>query len=217
MIVVIQCAARKRLGAGCLVSASGRPVCFVAKPESAPTESNYLYARPDDLSDNGRSWREVLLDYNRQSANNTLGLYRACELYANPVYAKLAQSYGEEKVYILSAGWGLINAGFLTPYYDITFSPAAKDYKRRRKADLYRDFGMPSRPLDEEIVFLGGKDYIPLFCSITSSLRSRKTVIFSSAFPPDAPGCVTERFPTSTRTNWHYECAKGMIGGAFAI
>ena len=57
--------------------------------------------------------------------------------------------------YILSAGWGLINSEFLTPYYDITFSAAADNYKRRRKADTYRDFCMLPEDVDELIVFFG--------------------------------------------------------------
>ena len=36
MIVVIQCAASKRGDAGHLTTASGRPVDFVADPQSAP-------------------------------------------------------------------------------------------------------------------------------------------------------------------------------------
>jgi hypothetical protein len=57
MIVVIQCAATKRPGAGCVRSAAGRPVIFVADPASAPADGAHLYARPDDMSDTGVSWR----------------------------------------------------------------------------------------------------------------------------------------------------------------
>jgi hypothetical protein len=215
MIVVIQCAATKRPGAGCLVSASGRPVCFVAKPELAPADTEYVHARPDDLSDNGRSWRQVLLEYNEHPVSNPLGLYRARELYANPIYAKLAESF-RENLYILSAGWGLINAECLTPYYDIAFSSAAEDYKRRRQGDPYEDLSMPPHLLDEEIVFLGGKDYVPLFCSITASARNRRTVFFNSQRSPDAPGCILKRFATATRTNWHYACASAFLEGRIA-
>jgi len=110
----------------------------------------------------------------------------------------------------------LINAAFLTPYYDITFSPGAEGYKRRRKGDRYRDFCRLPDKADKEIVFLGGKDYVPLFCSLTSALHKRKTVFYNSEFPPGTPGCATKRFPTSTRTNWHYECAKAMIDAELA-
>lgn len=217
MIVVIQCAATKRHDAGCLVSAGGKPVVFVAKPESAPEDSAHVYARPDDLSDNGKSWRDVLLEYNEQPGNNPLGLYPAYQLYENRTYGRLVEALGGANVYILSAGWGLIKATFLTPYYDITFGPSAAAYKRRRKGDKYRDFCMLPDRVDEEIVFLGGKDYVPLFCSITSSAQNRKTVFFNSAFPPDAPGCTLKRFPTSTRTNWHYECANALLDGNIAL
>ena len=83
MIVVIQCAATKRPNAGRLVSAGGRPVVFVAEPESAPADSTAIYARPDDLSDSGKSWRDVLLEYNERAGDNPLRLYPAYQLYQN--------------------------------------------------------------------------------------------------------------------------------------
>ena len=213
MIVVIQCAATKRHGAGRLVRGDGKPVSFVARPESGPDDRVHVYARPDDVSDKGKSWRDVLLEYDAQAGNNPLGLYRAYELYENRTYGQLVEKFGPEGVYILSAGWGLINANFRIPYYDITFSPSAEDYKRRRKGDRYRDFSMLPKGMDKEIVFLGGKDYVPLFCSLTSALQNRRTVFYNSVSPPDAPGCATKRFPTSTRTNWHYECAAALLDG----
>lgn len=212
MIVVIQCAATKRHSAGCLVSASGRQVVFVARPEAAPADSARLYARPDYPSGSGKSWREILIEYNEHPGNNPLSLCPAWQLYENPTYERLAKMLGVANVFILSAGWGLISASFLTPYYDITFSPSAAEYKRRRKADRYRDFCMLPADDHSEIVFLGGKDYIPLFCSLTSAVNNKKTVFYNSAFPPDAPGCTATRFVTSTRTNWHYECARSLVG-----
>jgi hypothetical protein len=217
VIVVIQCAATKRRDAGCLVSTSGKPVIFVAKPESAPADGVHVHARPDDLSGNGKSWRDVLLEYNKAPGDNPLGLYPAYQLYENRTYARLVEAFGVANVYILSAGWGLINATFLTPYYDITFSASAEGYKRRRKGDRYRDFCMLPNQVDKEIVFLGGKDYVPLFCSITASVQTGKTVFFNSACPPDTPGCTPKRFPTSMRTNWHYECANAIVDGRITL
>ena len=43
-----------------------------------------VYARPDDLSANGMSWRDVLLKYNEENRNNPLGLLPAYQLYENP-------------------------------------------------------------------------------------------------------------------------------------
>lgn len=182
-----------------------------------PADSGHAYARPDDLSDNDESWRDVLLGYNKEPGNNPLGLCQAYRLYENPVYGRLMEAFGTAKLYILSAGWGLINAAFLTPYYDITFSPSAENYKRRRKRDRYHDFCMLPREVGEEIVFLGGKDYTPLFCAITAAVRAKKTVFFNSEHPPDTPGCTLKRFPTSTRTNWHYECAAALIDGRIVL
>lgn len=207
MIAVIQCAASKKPGAGHLMTASGERVLFVAQPQAAPTAHAYIYARPDDPSDAGMSWRQVLQKYNDQPEGNPLGLYPAYQLYENRTYQRLVDRFGMQKVYILSAGWGLIRADFLTPYYDITYSQSAKGYKRRRKADRYDDFRMLPDRTDDEILFFGAKDYLPLFCSLTNAIRSKKTVFYNSARVPAAPDCQLERFATSTRTNWHYECA----------
>jgi hypothetical protein len=216
MIAVIQCAASKRSGAGHLRSASDKPVVFVADPQAAPANPACLYARPDDPSDRDGSWREALRKYNEDAGDNTLGLYPAWQLYENKTYARLVERFGPQNVYILSAGWGLIGADFLTPYYDITFSPSADAYKRRRKTDRYQDFRMLPDRTDEDIVFFGGKDYLPLFCSLTGAIRSKRTVFYNSANVPQAPGCALKRFETRTRTNWHYECANAFLDGAFA-
>lgn len=210
MIVVIQCAATKRPGAGGLKSQDGRPVVFVANPAAVPANDGCLYARPDDLSQNGKTWRAMLSLYNN-SATNPLGLFPAYDLYENRTYGMLAERYGMDKLYILSAGWGLVSAGFLTPYYDITFSASAEAYKRRRKSDVYRDFCMLPMTTGEPITFFGGKDYVPLFCSLTKAAKGERTVFYNSAKTPEAVGCTLERFSTLTRTNWHYECAKALL------
>ena len=146
MIIVIQWAASKRSSAGHLVSSRGNPVLFVADPQAAPADSTVEYARPDDLCENGMSWRDVLLKYNQGPQHNPLGPYPAYQLYEKRTYGHLVDRLGPQNVYILSAGWGLISAGFLTPYYDITYSQSADRYKRRRKADQYNDFRMlPNR------------------------------------------------------------------------
>ena len=92
------------------------------------------------------------------SNDNPLGLYPAYRLYRNPIYERLVDRLGLQNVYILSAGWGLIWADFLTPYYDITFSQSAEGFKRRWKTDRYMDFSMLPDRQGDEIVFFGGKD-----------------------------------------------------------
>ncbi len=211
MIVVIQCAASKRPGAGRLISPSGKPVVFVATPLAAPADSVHEYARPDDPCGTGMSWRQELLRYNREAKDNPLGLVPAWQLYQNKTYGQLVDRFGPHRVFILSAGWGLIRSDFLTPYYDITFSQSADRWKRRRKADRYQDFRMlPDEP-DDDIRFVGGKDYVPLFCALTDTVKGKRTVFYSSARPPEANGCTLERFRTKTRTNWQYECANALM------
>src|SRR5260370_22498704 len=170
MMIVIQCAASKRPDAGCLKSAKGKRIVFVADPRSAPVEDGTVFARPDDLSDSGKYWREVLLEYNRTANENPLRLYPAYQLYQNKAYQRLVDRFGLQKVYILSAGWGLLKADFLTPYYDITYSQSAEGYKRRRKSDRYHDFCQLTENGAEGIVFFGGKAYLPLSRNLTRGL-----------------------------------------------
>jgi hypothetical protein len=213
VIVVIQCAAKKQPDAGCLRTADGKKVFFVANPEAAPKREEFFYARPDDPSGKGLTWRELLLEYNANSDNNQLGLCQAYELYQNPTYQLMVDRFGVEKVFILSAGWGLIKASFLTSNYDITFSASADAYKRRRKSDFYLDFCQLPEGSDEDLYFFGGKDYVPLFCKLTETHKGERTIFFNSIKQPDAPGCILKKFPTKTRTNWHYECAKAFFKG----
>jgi len=192
---------------------------FVSDPAAAPRPSgSIVYARPDDMSDRGMSWREVLLRYNQNPGNNPLGVYRAGEPYANPTYRRIVNRMGAENTYILSAGWGLINASFLTPNYDITFSMVkpADRYKRRGKTDACLDQRDLLGTTEAPIFFFGGKDYVPLFCELTHGVRGGRTVFYNSELAPDAPGCLVERFVTTTRTNWHYGCVMAFLDGKIA-
>ena len=116
MIAVIQCAARKRCDAGRMVTRDGRPVEFVADPRAAPHDQSRVYARPDDVAFSGKSWRQLVSDYNKAPGNNPLGLYPAYELYKNGAYRRLVNCFGIPSEFILSAGWGLITADFLIPH-----------------------------------------------------------------------------------------------------
>jgi hypothetical protein len=84
-------------------------------------------------------------------------------------------------------------------------------YKRRRTFDPYRDQRDLPDDVSEPIYFFGGKDYVPLFCNLTRKVRCKRTVFYNSAVPPNAPGCSVERFVTTTRTNWHYECVTDFL------
>ena len=216
---VIQCAATKRGSAGCLRTEDGRKVVFVADPKNAPESSDRIYKRPDDLMDGNRSYRDAVVTYDRRwrrnPQDNPCGLLAAWRLYKHPVYEGLVRRFGIPRVFILSAGWGLIPADFLTPFYDITFRyvTEAEKYKRRR-GDGFRDLMM--LPTDSRnIVFLGGKDYRQLFCRLTEGTSAARIVFYRATAEDEqdigVARCESRPFRTSTRTNWHYECAQALI------
>ena len=232
-IVVIQCAASKRSDTGYLLRTVGRGdiarVMFVAQPDLAPENDDHIYAHPDDQAQAGLSWREELMRYNADDellrlrsdaikvGGNPLELRRAWRLYTHPIYEELYRKFGPDNLYILSAGWGIIRADFLVPNYDITFSGNAEKYKRRGKRDTYDDFRMLPENTNNPIVFFGGKDYVNLFCELTSQVQGPRYVFYNSVNPPDAPGCRLHRFDTSARTNWHYTAARAYAEGRVGL
>lgn len=188
---------------------------FVAnRPQDAP-DSTFLYARPDESSDTGAPWRDRLVEYNADHPgnDNPFALLPAGRLYTNEIYRRLEQRYGLDGFYILSAGWGLIRADFLTPQYDITFGSQAEAYKRRRQGERWPDLNHLSPETTEPVMFFGGKGYVRLFCRLTEGIVAPRTVWHKSADPPEAPGCRFRRYKTRTRTNWHYECVRAFLDG----
>jgi hypothetical protein len=213
VIVVIQCAGSKRKNAGCMKTKHGKPVSFVAHPEFAPPAASCVYARPDDASDADGTWRDQLLAYNSSHGNNPLGLLPAFELYENDIYRALVKRFGLGSTYILSAGWGLIHAAFLTPAYDITFSAQADKLARRRERDLFYDLSLLPAHTTEQVVCFASKQYVPLFAALTGEVRGERIVFYNSVTPPSAHGCKLVKFETRTRTNWQYECAAALLRG----
>lgn len=209
-VVVMQCAGWKHPEAGRLRTPEGRPVLFVAHPEQAPRRADgVLLVRPDDEREPGQRWRDYLLEYDGE--RNPDRLLPAFELYGHPVYRELVESLGSERVFILSAAWGLIPATFLTPDYDLSLSQQAEAFVRRRTADRFDDFRLlPSGA--GTVHFVGGRSYVRLFCDLTGDVAVERVIHFRTAAPPSAPGCSIRRFDTATRQNWHYECARWLMG-----
>ena len=67
------------------------------------------------------------------------------------------------------------------------------------------------------IVFLGGKDYVAPFTILTADSVGKRIIFYNSDRAPEAHGCSCVRFETTTRMNWHYECAKALIAGRLDI
>ena len=207
---IIQCASKKRPDAGRFVADDGRKVLFVADPGAAPASQSLRYARPDDETPAGHTYRERLEQYNRDDrTDNPWGLLPAWQLYMPSAYRTLVDALGVGNVFILSAGWGLVAANYLLPDYDITFSSSAKGqqaYKRRRLGDKrYRDFSMLPQDTVKQVFFFGGKDYLALFCTLTANI-GRRTAFVNSNTLPSGMNCRTARYATTTKTNWHYKC-----------
>ena len=215
MKVVIQCAAKKRPDAGCMRTEDGRRVLFAAHPSLVESADGCVYAHPDDPRDDGTSWRQHLRAYNENPRGNPLRLLPAYQLYWNEAYRALAGRVGVADLFILSAGWGLLPASFLTPDYDITFSSSAEAAKRRRRKDRFDDFRILDGACDAPIVFFGGKDYFPLFCDLTDHYRGRRVAVYNSDTEPSREGVDCVRFHTTTRTNWHYQGVKAFVAGEF--
>ncbi len=215
--VVIQCANTKQEAAGTLRSAAGDRVNFVAHPAEAPPVPGVVYAHPDGADADGRTWRSKLEAYNQSPHTNPLGLLEARKLYRHPAYVALSQQLTKDDLHILSAGWGLLSADFLTPTYDITFSGQAESYKRRRPRDRFNDFCMLDNESDVPLAFFGGKDYFPLFKQLTEGYRGHRIVVYNSSDAPNAPGITAVRYETTTRTNWHYEAGKAWLDGRLTL
>ena len=198
----------------------GRVVFFVADPTLAPADSSVLYRHPDGKDMEGRTFRRVLDDYNRESREeNPWDLLPAWRLYDNPAYGGLKHAVGVANLFILSAGWGLVRADYLVPDYDVTFSSArnVEAYKRRKKRDRYEDFQhLPAGEFDR-VVFAGGKGYVEPFLAFTAGLGVERVVYYNSDLATSGRGARFVRFKTHRKTNWHYEWAECLIDGKIRV
>jgi hypothetical protein len=161
------------------------------------------------------TWRN-LIELN--SIQNFLNLRPAYDLYDKnynrmDVYTALFKAF-QDKFYILSAGWGLINAEFKIPSYDITFSQGQNIDPQiiRLEGDHYNDFNeLSKKESNEDIVFIGSPSYLPSFYKLTKSLSNRRKIIFwkksgtPSEFP--APDKTYEfiKYQSNNNIAWHYE------------
>ncbi len=216
MITAIQCASSKSPRARGLRTRDGREVRFVAHPDIAPPTRDVLWAHPDGPADElDLTWRQYVSLANARN-DTGLGLLPAFELYAPPQYGHLARVFGAENVLIFSAGWGLVRATFLLPNYDITFSREAEPYKVRRASDRFSDFVQLQSSDSGPLVFMGGAEYRDRMKALTRSYGQEKLCFVRDELGTPrgstrgVDGWTTIPFPTSRKTNWHYECADAL-------
>ena len=93
MKVIIQCAATKDERGGYWQTGNGKRVKFIAY-QNQEHSKDFIYARPDDVSDEGLPWRSLLWQYNETPHRNPFNLYPAYKLYSNEIYRDLANEFG---------------------------------------------------------------------------------------------------------------------------
>lgn len=216
MKIIIQCASRKHKKAPTFKLDDGRNVTFVAQPDLVESRGDQFFCRPDDIkvTETQESWRAYLTKYNNEGTNRA-ELMRAGDLYCVEEYQTLIKKFGYEDIYILSAGWGLIRADFLIPFYDITFCTKAEKHLIRRSNDKYADYNHLIENLnpDEDIYFFGGLDYLPLYYRLTQQIQGRKVIYYCSKNLKMKTGYhyIKYSHPKGRNTNWHLGCIMDFI------
>lgn len=216
-VVVIQGGEEKAAGAGHMVLPDGRRVVFVAEPGVAPSDPGMAYRRPDDRADGVQTFRDALVAYNGAPEDNPLGLLPAWRLYQDDAYRTLAEGVEPENLFILSAGWGLIESDFLTPTYDITFSNGVATYKRRRPRDSYNDLRRLPSEGTSRLIFAGGADYIPLFLELTEGIADERVVYHHASRVPLAADAQFVPVESDDNNDWHLQWAHDYAAGRVAL
>ena len=184
------------------------------KAISDPTNHQFL---PDNLIPGRKqTWREFL-----ENNQNDTNLREAYNLYTRNEYRYLYNRY-QNDFYILSAGWGLVKAKFRLPNYDITFSKSAENNnKRTYNIPTYEDFNQLETNPDDDIIYVGGKDYLNLFYELTQNLPNKKIIYYKGKIPKQLPLLNQQNFifrnyihsKQNQNTNWHYELAGKYSNG----
>jgi len=238
-IVIIQCAGRKNQGFWTwrgqkLVFVANKAKYLISHPSSdcVPCEPDDLVSGSDDLT-----WRRLLLEYYQTKCRSPViqdadELVQAWQLYTHPIYRSLAEGRkcSRASMFILSAGWGLVNADYRLPPYNITFSraPGTPAYARIGAAELWSKVQqLCGNPLidvvdrNTTIHFFGGEQYRSLLYYYMDTVSGTKVVYHIGDIRPRESSqrphgyVFTQYTPKNPelRTNWHYECARRFIEG----
>ena len=219
--VVMICAKGKQVNSNIIHLNFNEPITFVAQPNGVNTflpDENILHSK--------MTWR----DYVTKNQGPEIIPFKSYQLYIHGVYQNLFNFFGD-RLFILSAGWGLVKAEFRLPNYNITFSSSAKpEYKRvfnnldppfNDFNDLTYNHNVGLNSENEDIVFIGSPDYIPLFIKLTQNLKCRKIIYWKRMKPKPIPielpipnNTFLYRFyNTAKNRNWHYELAQKYADG----
>ncbi len=172
--------------------------------------------KPDDLKQGTQiTWRQYIKD-NQNS--DDIELKMAYLLYSNETYQNLYRKFGKS-LYIISAGWGLINSEFKLPKYDITFSKGPNIPANTKRIGLgnYYDWNFLKVEQDEEIIFIGALDYLQLFYALTQDLTNHKIIYYygsGSQLKKNIPPNETftfRHYPSKNNRRWFYDLANDII------
>jgi len=202
-IIIIQCSSSKRNDN--TTFGLKNKIRFVANPQTP------LSYKPDDLVPNTDiTWRQVVVRYNENPILRDVQLLQAGCLYKPSIYKETINIFGKYNVYILSAGWGLVQSSYFIPSYDITFSGTAPKEFRRKPNDEYKDFNhlILRNDLDKhEIHFFGGISYLNVLYKLLEPITNSKKIIHSATDIEPKLGYEYIKYPRCF-TNWHYSALK---------
>jgi len=204
-VVIIQCAGRKKRNPLWGIN-------FVAHPQD-PDEHH-----PDGTmsSITDVSWRKYIEEYNNGLyKEHNQKLCKAGDLYLPKYYKAAINKLGWDRVYILSAGWGLIRSDYFIPSYDITFSSSAP---RKNKRTIKTPFADWNQLKDcKRFFFFGGINYLLFLYKLTQNLDCEKIVYYAAdKVVNDAiwqfEGYTYVKYKKSF-TNWHYQALSDWLDG----
>lgn len=177
------------------------------------------YKTDDYIPNLDLTWKKYISSHDIQ---NSQQLLEGNALYKRKIYKKLADCFGN-RFYISSAGWGIIRNKFKIPKYDITF-------KKNKDKNTYRDpkdgFSKDLNHLleaqlindKEDIVFLGGLDYVTQFFELTKELTNKKFILCNGELGrklqnkiQNSPLFTINNFNFTDRQNWHVNIAEYLV------
>ena len=205
--LIIICASRKNENSRIYHNEIELKIKAISDPQNNIFHPDYVIDEEE-----GFSIRDIVL----QSQNNQ-NLAPSYQLYSHPIYTDLFEYLGD-RLFIQSAGWGIISSNFRLPYYNITFNQNANLNEIRANDADYKDFNhLENADNKEKLVFVGSIDYIHQFWQLVEELPNDKVIFHKNVnLPQDFPQIPARFFryyETNARTNWHYQLARSIVNG----
>ena len=172
--------------------------------------------RPNDLiNDLNMTRLEYIL------GNQNLIPFMAFQLYDKPYYSLMRDAFGE-RFFIQSAGFGIVRSNLKLPYYNITFNGNEKKSKRfyNKGENEYFDLNqiLDTGINNEDIVFLGSRNYLEQFIKLTSRMPNRKIIFYYGNLNINQFQNLDNSFVfvqykpinSQNKRTWHYELANKL-------